>query len=484
MPTSITFQHGVYTQELPTAIVPLTSVEAPTVAFGTAPIHLATDPAPANVPILCSTLAEFAAQFGWSNDFDKFTLCEVAKCHFSLYNVAPVIFVNVLDPLKHAINGTQEVTSVTSTVKLEGHILLETLKITSGSESENNHVTFTNSDFSATHDSDGNTLIQILNPNKIVDDAISISYRELDTTAVNSQTVIGGVDLLSGKSTGLEVIEDVYPRLGVAPGTIIAPKFSTDPAVALVMAGKSTGINGCFKSLAVADLNTTSATKYTDVSSVKSGSNFSDSHLIACWPKVALGGEQYHLSTQIAALMNVVDAEHDLIPYKSPSNEFLKCDSSVLADGSEVLLGRDLANYVNSQGVLTALNFGGFRAWGVYNSKYPNDSDPINFISVRRMMNWICNALTQNFFSRIDSPMNRVLIDSVLDSARIWLNGLAAKGAILGGDIGFLEEDNPATELSKGHMTFRLNVGFCVPAVKINFVVQFDPSYFSTLFSS
>ena len=110
MPTSIDFKHGIYVNELPTPIVPLTQITTPTVAFGTAPVHLASEPAAANTPILCSTLNEFVTQFGWSNDFDSFTLCEVAKAHFTLYNVAPVIFVNVLDPLKHAAQKVIEVT--------------------------------------------------------------------------------------------------------------------------------------------------------------------------------------------------------------------------------------------------------------------------------------------------------------------------------------------------------------------------------------
>ena len=482
MAVNIGFRHGIYTNELPTPIVPLTQITAPTVAFGTAPSHLAQNPAAANTPVLCSTLAEFVNQFGWSDDFDTWTLCEVAKAHFTLYNVAPVIFINVLDPLKHATTGTQDLSDISNPVKIRGNVIIDSLKITTGEG--DNLVTLESDDFTAAYDSDGNTVITITATNKIANDEIFVTYRELDPTAVTAQTVIGGVDLLSGANTGLEVIEDVYPKLGVVPGTLIAPKFSADSACAQVMAAKSVGINGCFKALAIADLSTTAATRYTDVSSAKTGGNFVDSHLVVAWPKVKLGDEQYHMSTQLAALMCTVDAERDLIPYKSPSNEFLQCDSACLSDGSAVYLGKDLANYVNGQGVVTALNFGGWRSWGNHTSAFPTDTDPINFIAVRRMLNWICNTLTLNFFSRIDSPMNRTLIDTVLDSVRIWLNGLAKIGAILGGEIAFLEEDNPTTELEKGNMTFRMDVGFVVPAQKITFTVQFNPDYFSALFAA
>lgn len=550
MPIStIAFKHGVSVNELPSTIVPMTTVTEPVVAFGTAPIHLAQNPAPPNTPILVSSFDEFVEQFGRSDDFDSFTLCEVARAHFSLYNVSPIVCINVLDTTKHAITGTQGISNVTNPVKIEGNVINASIAITSGSPAttrtitvtdedepidipvtgeftlaagdtaltlatdytvaenkitlteagklkvdgsltftadDETLVTLTSSDFTAAYDSDGNTIVTFTTAGlaKIVDSEIFITYREVDPTAVTSSTIIGGVDLMTGKNTGLEVIEDVYPHLTVVPGTIIAPKFSTDAAVAQTMAAKSVGINGCFKALAIADLSTTAATKYSDVASVKTGNNFSDKHLVVCWPKVSIGGVQYHLSTQLAALMCVVDSEHDLIPYKSPSNEFLQIDSSVLSDGTEVYLGRDLANYVNSQGVFTALNFGGYRSWGTHVSIYPNDTDPINFVAVRRMLNFLANNLILNFFSRIDNPMNRVLVDTVLDSAGTWLNGLTSRGALLGGQIACLEEDNPATSLTKGEIVFRLNVGFAIPAVNITFNVQYDSSYTSTLFAT
>ena len=551
MAVSINFRHGIYTSELPTPLVALTQITAPTVAVGTAPVHLASSPAAANTPILCSTLAEFVNQFGWSDDFENYTLCEVAKAHFSLYNVAPVIFINVLDPLKQAKTSTAEVTGTAAPISIAAPVILSSVKIStgnpattktligitnedepidipsdvtgsftlsagenqlalvtdytiaenkitltaSGKEKVDGSITFTlndateatliaGTDFAVVHDSDGNTAITFTTAGaaKIINDKVVITYRELDATAVTSSTIVGGIDLMTGDNTGLECVEDIYPKLGVVPGTIIAPKFSANAEVAAVMAAKSNGINGCFKAIAIADLPTSTATRYTDVPNVKTSNNFANSFLVTTWPKVSLGGEQYHLSTQLAALMCVVDAARDNIPFKSPSNESLQCDSAVLADGKEVYLGKDLANYVNGQGVVTALNFGGWRSWGNHMSAFPNDTDPINFISVRRMMNWISNTLILNFFSRIDNPMNRVLVDAVLDSVQNWLNGLNKRGAILGGEIGFLEEDNPTTELTAGNMTFRISVGFAVPAQKIQFTVQFNPDYFNSFF--
>ena len=71
--------------------------------------------------------------------------------------------------------------------------------------------------------------------------------------------------------------------------------------------------------------------------------------------KVSLGGTQYHLSTQATALSCRIDAENGDVSYITNKN--LQCDSAVIADGTEVLLGKGEADYLNSIGVATALNF-------------------------------------------------------------------------------------------------------------------------------
>ena len=53
------YKHGVYTREVPTSImVPVESDAALPVYYGTAPVHLASDPAAANRPVLCYNYAQ------------------------------------------------------------------------------------------------------------------------------------------------------------------------------------------------------------------------------------------------------------------------------------------------------------------------------------------------------------------------------------------------------------------------------------------
>ena len=59
------YKHGIYPSEIPTSLRPMVNVDSGVVvAVGTAPAHLAAEPAEANRPILCYTYAEAVKQFG------------------------------------------------------------------------------------------------------------------------------------------------------------------------------------------------------------------------------------------------------------------------------------------------------------------------------------------------------------------------------------------------------------------------------------
>lgn len=549
------FFHGVKTNEVPTSLLAPVEVDsAITFAVGTAPIHLAANPAKANEPVLCYKLAEYVEKFGSTDDFENYTLAEVASSQFQLFRVAPTIFVNVLDPDKHynEVSGNFAA-SLENSLELDTAMLLDTLKITSSgaetltltenveyevissgtdttvnilagvtlpddsiaieySDSDSAVVStdvavadlpynlpigatnlsitcernFTNilvrdEDFTAAYNDSNKVVIKFLDATKIFDEQVDIFWHELDASKVTSADIIGTVDA-AGNSTGIELIESVYPKFRIVPTILISPKYSTAPEVAAVMKTKVTNINEVFRAIAIADLPATLS--YTDAPEWKNAKNLVDENLIVCWPKISLGGVQYHLSTQLASLMATVDNENDSIPYVSPSNKNLQCDSSVLADGTEQILSLPQANYLNSQGITTALNFSqGWTLWGNRTSLFNSSSDPKDvFISIRRMMNWISNTLVTTYFSQVDVPVTRRWVEMIQDSVSIWFNGLAAKGCILGGRIIFDSDDNPTTNLISGIVKFKIYVTPPPPAEKIIFELEFDPEYFSTLF--
>ena len=473
------FKHGIFYNEVPTSVIPTLTVATPTVVIGTAPIHLATDPAPVNTPILCSTYAEYCAQFGWSGDIETFTCEEAAYVHFALYNVRPLIVINVLDPTTHIKSGTKTVTGLSNAVKIDCAAILSTLTVKSG---ETNLVKGT--DYTAAYE-DGKLVLTIKNKSKLTGDSATLTYSEVDASKVTAEDIIGGIDATTGKNKGLECINDVYPRCGVLSGCVIAPKYSTDAEVAAVMAAKVTNINGCFNTICAVDLDTSTVKKYSDAYTAKNANNLVDKNQIVCFPMVAIGGVKYHLSTHVAAIMSRTDADNDDVPFVSPSNKSLQIDSMCLADGTEILIAKDQADYLNSVGIMTALNMNGYRLFGNRTALYPATTDPKDvFIAVRRMLHFLGNSIILTFFSFVDAPISRRLIESVESSCQQFLNGLAASEAILGGSISFSDESNPLAELIDGHIKFDLLVTFAVPAESISFSIEFDPSLYETLFSS
>ena len=572
------YRHGVYSQEIPTSLTPPVNIDGNSglvVAIGTAPSHLATNPAKTNVPVLTYYYNEFVEQFGYSADFDKYTLCEVASSQFVLFGVSPVVFINVFDPTKHYTEKNFTAEGIKSTpANLGTEAILDTLKITSGAdvvpttltadsdysvevdtqtdEDDDTQSTTTkkisilsvdnvtdntiiysyknstdaeteisgtavvevgtqisidsdavvatvkiisggsekvsltlDEDFIAERDTDGAVVVTLLTDTKVVDDTIEISYHEADPSKVTEFDIIGGIDNDTGDTYGLELIEHVYPRLGVLPGIIISPKYSQNTAVAAVMKAKAELINGIFKATAIVDIDTSAAKGYTAAGEVKTTNNFVDTSLFVCYPKVSLNGVQYHLSTQMAALMNQVDADNNGIPYVSPSNHNLQCDSTVRNDGSELFITPPQAAYLNGLGIVTAINFSnGWILWGNRTSAYPSNADvKDNFIPIRRMFNYISNSLILSFWSRIDNPLNRRLIESIVTSANIWLDSLTAAGAMLGARVEFLDTDNTVTGVMDGVLKFHLYMTPPPPAKEINFIQEYDTTYFANLFS-
>ena len=140
--------------------------------------------------------------------------------------------------------------------------------------------------------------------------------------------------------------------------------------------------------------------------------------------------------------------------------------------------------YLNGQGVVTAINEGGWHVWGNRTSCYPGNTDvKDSFIPIRRMFCWLNNTLITTFWNKIDNPMNKRLISTIVDSANIWLNGLTAKGALLGGRVEFREDENTTTELMDGIIRFHVHLTPPAPARDIEFVMEYDPGYISALFS-
>lgn len=303
-----------------------------------------------------------------------------------------------------------------------------------------------------------------------------------DPTQVTTADIIGGVDADTLQLQGLELIDQVFPQTRLVPGNIVCPVFSQDPAVALSMSSKAANINGLFKAMAIVDIPE-SVIKYTDIPSYKETNNLVDENMIVCWPKVKKGDVVYHLSSHLAGIMASIDADNDGIPYQSPSNQTLEITGADNA-GADLYLGLAQANYLNGQGIVTVINWdGGWKCWGNRTACYPSNTDVKDaYIPIRRFFNWHGNTFLLTYFSKVDFPLTRRLIETIIDSENLRLNSFAANEIILGGRIEMLEDENSTTDLMDGIVKFHTYITPPSPARKIVNTLEYDTDYVSALF--
>lgn len=493
----MTYNHGVKISEVPTSILPPVEVSAgiPFI-IGTAPVNM-TDTSNVNKPILCSTYAEAVDAFGYvppkadgTSGLKKFeySISEFIQSQFALFGVGPAIIVNVCDPAKHKTSATTS--TVTLDTKLgsatvnESGILLDSVTLASDAR-----VYEQNTDYLLAFDDEGRLVITSLvseDLSFLCETGVELIFtaQKLDPMAVTADDVVGGVSV-EGKKRGLELINECFPRFRLTPGIVLAPGFSQDATIAAVMAAKCSNINEVFKAICLVDVPTDSVKRYSDVASWKNENNVVDPTQVVCWPMLALDDVVYHQSTQLAALIGQVDGDSDDVPYVSPSNKNYQMTAAVTEDGSEVWLGVDAAAYLNGQGIVTALNFtGGWKCWGNRTACYPGNTDvKDSFISVRRMFSWVGNTFIQTYWQRIDYPLTRRQIDTIVASANIWMNGLAARQYILGGRVEFLASENAVVDLMDGISKFHVYLTPPSPNREIEFILEYDPQYVETLFS-
>lgn len=481
------FFHGVRASEVPTSIVaPVQTTAGLPVVFGTAPVHLTEDPtAYVNKPVICYSYAEAVAALGYSADWESYSLCEVIYSQFKLYAVAPIIFVNVLDPSKHKKN----ISDIAGRAVTDGmlvvtdDVLLTSLKVKTAEAAT---PAVLDTDYTAEFDDDGQTVITIIEGGALDGAAeLYLEYTAIDASLVDSEDIIGGVDS-DGNNTGMELLNETYPRFAMVPGIVAAPGWSQIPGVAAVMKAKALAINNLFRCIVLTDVDTEAVTKYADVNAWKNKNSYTGVNQLVLWPMVQLGDYIFHFSTQMLGIIGKTDANNQDVPYQSPSNISMQATGMCLKDGTEVFLGLEQANLLNSQGVITGLNFiGGWKSWGNYTGAYPGMTDVKDtFICVRRMFDWQYQTFILTYWQKVDQPLMPRLVRTILDSEQIRLNGLVSRGFLLGASVDFLEDENPLTDMLNGILRIHTKLTPPVPAQTIEDILEYDVSNFEALFNA
>ena len=217
------------------------------VAIGTAPVHtVAGGAANVNKPVLVTGIAEARQLFGYSDDWAKYTLCEAMHVFFELNGVGPLVLINVLDPATHKKSGdatSKSLTPVNGVITIanaEG-IILDTVAVAGKTKG---------TDFTVAYNQAKKTIVITGNLGTA---AINVSYNEINAAAVTDEAVIGSTDGM-GLNTGVYALKNVYQETGLVPAFVIAPGFSSVPAIHSAMAQVTRKINGHWDAWMFVDL--------------------------------------------------------------------------------------------------------------------------------------------------------------------------------------------------------------------------------------
>jgi len=476
-------KHGVYVNEQ------ATSVSTPVVAdmgipfvIGASCISRASNPAETGIPAICTSWEEFCQKFGYSEDWASYNLCEFAYSHFKLFGCQPVLFCNLVSTATaNLVNvAAEDITLTTHKATLPAEAVASTIVVKKSGGSGNAYVEGT--DYTVTYTDEACLVSMIATSTHYSDTALNIAFKKTNPALVTAQAV----------AIGMEAIE-LCMQTGIIPDLIASPGYSSDAAVAAVMAAKAAGINGLFRAKAVVDLatGTGGAHTYDAANTIKTQGNFVDENMIVCWGSLGLGDHVFHQSTQLCGLMARIDAANGA-PYESPSNKNYRMDRLLVEDTSTpgsyntVNLTKAQADVLNNAGIVTALNFlgAGWVSWGNYTACYPANADVKDyFICISRVFDWVSNTCIRTFWGKIDLPMNRRLIDNIIDTCNIWLDGLSASGKIIGGRCEMIEAENPLTDLMAGIMRVHIYITPPSPAQEIDFTLEYDVSYVEALFA-
>ena len=203
------YYHGVRVEEeraTPDATVNVTS--GLQVVFGTAPVNLADSPEKAvNVLVLCRTMEEAKSKLGFSRDFASYTLCQAMQASFELFGVAPVVFINVLDPAEHKKeNAEKEYSVANGQVKVDVKGILKS-SVTVKRTDEGTTQLENDRDYVLSFDDEGNLIITLIT--EVEESTVKVTCTSIDPSKVDAEDLIGGYDEETGKESGLEVLRQV-----------------------------------------------------------------------------------------------------------------------------------------------------------------------------------------------------------------------------------------------------------------------------------
>ncbi|MDG2949307.1 phage tail sheath family protein [Exercitatus varius] len=460
------FHHGSETKRVNGGSVAVSTVDGAIIGIvGTAPMGAV------NELTVCLTKKDFS-QFGTILD-QGFTLPDAFDI-LARYASGQVYVVNVLDPAKHRTTVTDEVltqdsnTLVATTAK-KGLISVTNVKLGGSLLTEGET-------YSVNLESGEITLTMAAG-----EQSLTASYVYADPEKVTEDDIKGGVDSLTGKRQGFELLRDGFNLYGADAKILICPEYDKTAncaaalatladqmhAKAYVQLPKGTSLSKAIQGRG--PLGTINA----------SASNENVRHFFP----YALGSSNNleSLATHAAGLRMKVDVDEGY--WFSTSNHEL---SGVI--GMEIPLTARVddiqseTNRLNAVGITTIFNsFGtGFRLWGNRSSNYPTETHISCFEVASRTGDIIDESIRQTELQFIDKPIDDALIDSFIETIDTFLR---SQKSLVGYSVGLDYDYDLVDAFSQGQIPLIYDYTPKIPGERISNKSVMTRTYLANLVS-
>lgn len=474
------YLHGSYGDLQATQDLLPVKVSTLPIYFGRLPVHQLMDyKDKVNKPLLVKSYSD-AVKLGYNDaNWNDFDLCEPVYAHFknSIQAIGPIVLVNVLDPsTMKKDNQTAKVTLVNKKgFILNDKVILNTINITGKTLGV---------DYLAEYSGDG-TKVLITDINLGIASP-TLNFSEVDPKLVTENEIIGTTSN-TGLKTGISVVDLVYQTFNMIPTILDAPGFSNKPTVDAALRRASKKINGHWYAWVNSNLATdTNSNTIEKSKAFKVSNSYNDAGESCCWPLAQNLGRRFHLSTLTTVTMQQVDYSNDNIPYETPSNKPLDITGLCLADGTPIEFDKVQANDLNSNGIKTAIYWGGkWVLWGPHTSAYSygESIDPRNKFDCNvRMLYYMLNDFQKRYAIEVDKPMTRSRIETILNDYQERIDSLINKGALLYGKIQFNETSNQLSDIVEGDFNFDIATTVTPPGKSVSVKLQYTTQGIEVLF--
>lgn len=492
------YLHGAYGQVQAVGTRVADASQGAIVYIGTAPVHQVEGGANnVNVPILVNNIAEARKYFGYSDDWEKYTLCEAMRVHLENKGVGPLVLINVLNPATHQSATAGSVSKTPSggrvTIPSADSIILDSIVVKSGSG--NDEVTkVKGTDYAVSYDIDKKIItITELTSGALGTSALTITYNSVDATAVTASDVIGSSDG-SGLNTGIFAIKNVYQATGLIPSYLAAPGWSSIPAVHAALYQNAVKINNHWDAYMFVDLpivDGQTAITFDTAAAWKGTNGYNHENETVYFPLAqGVDGKIYHLSVLAAANFQELLIAQDGIPYKTASNT----DCSVIqklylgASNAARLYDDDLINEkLNKNGIASAAFVGGhWVIWGAHSADYgQEEANQINVAETNRLMlYYLSNDFQHRRTIDVDQPMTANDIKTIISEEQTRIDALLAIGALTYGTVSMNADSQARSDVMNGDFSFLFDITTTPLAKSVKAVVNWTDKGFATYFQN